>query len=256
MSETYKLVYRGEVLEGQHPAVVRRRLGESAGIADEALDKLFSGKPVVLKQEADTATAARLQAVFKKAGARLRVLPSETGNDPAPPSAGKGAPPRAARTRPPGAEATGTEPEAAEGFELFPAGSPLLRDSERNPFEPRDVDTSGLSLEGARFTASEPRSEAGGPDVSHLSMADVGADLRPGAEPTAAPVTAPDLDVAAVGSTLGPAGKPTTPAIDVARVTFEVAPAGSDLGQRKPLAPPAAPDVSHLSLVSRPEDRD
>jgi len=44
MSDTYKLVFRGEVLEGQHPAVVRKRLGASAGFGAEALTSCF---PVV-----------------------------------------------------------------------------------------------------------------------------------------------------------------------------------------------------------------
>ena len=75
--ERYRLVFRGELLDGQHPAVVKKRLEERLKLQPERLEQLFTGKPVVLKQAADTRTAARFQAAFKGAGARLRVLPTD-----------------------------------------------------------------------------------------------------------------------------------------------------------------------------------
>jgi len=227
MSDTYKLVFRGEVLEGQHPAVVRKRLGDSAGFGADALDKLFSGRPVVVKREADTATAAKFQAVFKKAGARLRVLPVETGD-----------------------EEVGAVAPADAGFDLLPAGSNLLEPDERPAVEPRAIDTGGLRLEGARFAVEEPEPAAPGPDVSHLSVAEVGSELGAGSGGEAAPqVSAPDFDVAELGADLGPGPRNVAPAVDFGALVFEVAPAGSDLGETRKLAPPAPPDVSHLRLA-------
>lgn len=242
MSDTYKLVFRGEVLEGQHPAVVRKRLGDSAGFGADALDKLFSGRPVVVKREADTATAAKFQAVFKKAGARLRVLPVETGDE----EVGAVAP---AAQRDPSSSGQ-PAPGADAGFELLPAGSDLLEADERSAVEPRDVDTGGLRLEGARFAAEEPEPATPGPDVSHLSIAEVGSDLGAGSGGESAPrVNAPDFDVAEVGADLGPGPRNVAPAVDFGALVFEVAPAGSDLGETRKLAPPAPPDVSHLRLA-------
>ena len=43
------------------------------------VEKLFSGKPVVLKRGVDRPTAARYQALFKKAGGQLRVRPEPIG---------------------------------------------------------------------------------------------------------------------------------------------------------------------------------
>ena len=40
MSELYRLTFRGEVLPGQHPAVVRKRLAQEAAFDDAVLDKL------------------------------------------------------------------------------------------------------------------------------------------------------------------------------------------------------------------------
>lgn len=248
MSDSYKLVFRGEVLEGQHPAVVRKRLAEAAGFGDAQLDKLFSGRPVVVKREADTATAARYQALFRKAGARLRVLPVETEDDAVAsvpsaidpgPSADAGSPAAAAS----GSSASGT-------FDVLPAGSDLLTQGERTAFVPRNVDTGALSLEGARFTMpdSDDSSAPPAPDVSHLSVAQVGAQLSDANLDTPAEVAAPDLDVAEVGADLGPGERPVEPAIDVSAVSFDVAPVGADLGERKGEPPPPAPDTSHLSM--------
>ena len=80
MDEKYRLVFRGEVLEGQHRAVVQRRLKLAFEYSAGQLEKLFSGSAVVLKQSVDKETAASYQAIFKKAGGRLMVF--EEKDDP------------------------------------------------------------------------------------------------------------------------------------------------------------------------------
>ena len=77
MSEQYRLVYSAELNEGQHAAVVKKRLAAILKLDDARMDVLFSGKSVVLKKATDEKTAARYQEVFNKAGARLRILPVE-----------------------------------------------------------------------------------------------------------------------------------------------------------------------------------
>lgn len=81
MDERYRLVFRGEVLDGQHPAVVKKRLQALMKVSDEHADAMFAGKPVVLRQDADTETSARFQKAFKEAGARLRVMPVGAAED-------------------------------------------------------------------------------------------------------------------------------------------------------------------------------
>lgn len=215
MSERYRLVFRGEVLEGQHPAVVRKRLAEAGRFDVAQLDKLFSGNPVVLKREADGATAARWQSLFRSAGARLRVLPVEAASAVADP-AGDTAIDSANAASP--ATATETTPD----WELLPAGSDLLRAEERDVPTPVQVDTGGLSLAppGPVVTAQRPAPAA--PDVSHLSVAEPGARLAQGAGPPPVVVQVP---------------------------VFEVAAAGVDLSPRRAADPPPPPDVSHIRLA-------
>jgi hypothetical protein len=237
MSDSYKLVFRGEVLEGQHPAVVRKRLGAAASFSDEQLDKLFSGQPVVVKRAADTAVAARLQGLFKKAGARLRVLPVDE----------EASAPAAAPAAAAGTESPAVQPAA---FELLPAGSDVLREDERPVQSARKVDTGDLALEKARFVVDEPRAATQAPDVSGITLAELGADLSARQPEPQAPVVAPSLEVAEVGADLAPRAVPPTPPVDFAHLNFQVAPAGTELGQVKPVEPPPAPDVSHLSVTT------
>jgi hypothetical protein len=77
MDDNYRLVFRGEVLDNQHPAVVKKRLISALKLSEQQAERLFCGSSVVVKHNADTKTAARYQGLFKQAGARLRVLPVE-----------------------------------------------------------------------------------------------------------------------------------------------------------------------------------
>ncbi|MCZ6890866.1 MAG: hypothetical protein O7H39_20425 [Gammaproteobacteria bacterium] len=77
MDKLYRLVFRGEVADGQHPAVVQKRLKLALKLSDDKSAKLFTGKPVVFKKDADQRSAEHYQKLFKRAGAELRVLPAE-----------------------------------------------------------------------------------------------------------------------------------------------------------------------------------
>jgi hypothetical protein len=223
MADSYKLVFRGEVLQGQHPAVVRKRLAEAGSFSDDQLDKLFSGRPVVVKRTADTDVAARVQSMFRNAGARLRVLPVDDEND-AGDSADAAAEAEAQADSTPPAE---DEAASVGGLQLLPAGSVLLYEHERTVHAPRQVDTSALSLEGASFSVAPAAPLPPAPDVSHLSLAEPGSDLSESASARSA-------------------AAPSEPAPDP---QFEVAPAGVVLGQEETGPEPAAPDTSHLTLT-------
>ena len=161
MGDTYRLVFRGEVLEGQHPAVVRRKLGQLLSLDDAKLDRLFSGQTGVVKETADKDYAARLQAAFIKAGARLRVaasasVPAEPGPaDPAPTDAQSEADP------------------VALDVQVLPVGSDVLREDERTRWEPREIDTSHLELADPSLPlADPPPPPPPAPDTSRLTLAD------------------------------------------------------------------------------------
>ncbi len=254
MSDAYRLVFSGEVIDGQHPAVVRKRLAAVLKLADDKMDVLFSGKAVVVKRSADEGTAARYQQAFQKAGARLRVLPAE--GDEAVPAA---APPRAAPV--PDAAPAGDQPPSpaddAAGLSVLPAGTPMLEEEERARVAAVDIDTSHISVQGTVFEVDDPadaETASSAPNVDHLTLAELGAELGLGErmEVVVAEVEA-NFDLAALGALLSEPEATAPPPPGAATADFEVAEPGTDLGQRKTAAPPAAPDTNHLKLVDEDE---
>ena len=219
MSERFRLLFRGEILEGQHTAVVKKRLAKLLGIEDARVQRLFSGEPVVIKKDVDQATAARYQAEFKSAGARLRVAGGKSAGSaasPPPTPAQDAASAAAPSATPAGAASTGDDPTVAEP-------GAMMSDDDSEPPPPA-------------------------PDTSHLSVAETGSDLLEDEHRAAEVVLEldPDFDLAAPGTDLG---QITAHAVDVdIDVDFTIAPPGADLDEREKSAPPAPPDTSHIDL--------
>jgi len=89
MAETrYDLLFSGELLPGADAPGVRERLRAAFKLSPDALDALFSGRPVVVKRGLDALTAGRYRDAFRDAGAILRLSQTPTsGLTLAPPGA-------------------------------------------------------------------------------------------------------------------------------------------------------------------------
>ena len=213
----YKLLYAGEVLEGQHPAIVRKRLATLLKLDEQRMDVLFSGKAVVVKKAADDALRARYTAAFEKAGARLRVQSVDT----APPAAPDAPVPPAAHTACEEA-ATAADSQRDVGLQALPVGADILAANERTEFVPAAIDTEHLKVQGAVFVVEEESVAAAAPNVDHLSLAEVGAVL--GSESSEA-----NLE-------------------QMMDVDFDVAEPGADMDTSERAPAPQAPDTSHIQL--------
>jgi len=235
MDGRYRLVFSGEILEGQHRAVVRRRLAEALKLDDAQAQKLFSGSPVTLKKEVDAAMAARYQALFKKAGARLRVLPLRAGGQQGDQSAAPSPRTAAPESTPSPASAVSRDREAPVRGENS-AGS--ARASTLSVVAPDELEQ--------RLKASAPA--AADIEAPDFSVADPGAVL--GARKDAPPPRAPDPDfsLADVGADLLEE-RPEAPTVALGPLEFEVAEVGATMGDTRPRSVPAAPDTSHISLA-------
>jgi len=228
MSERYRLVFRGELLEGQHKAVVKQRLGAALKVEGERLDAMFTGRAVTIRKDADTDTAARFQVAFKRAGARLRVLPvaPEVEAEPAP------------------------APAAADdsAFKLAPPGALMAEPA--LPVRQPEVHVAHLTLASPGALLGVPRKvEAVAPDVSHFTIAAPGVSLG-GATPL--PVIEPDVpswDVAELGVDLGQLTPLIEPPFELDGIEFELAPPGTLLVDADDTTPPRPPDTSHLHLA-------
>jgi len=220
MDDTYRLVFRAEVLEGQHRAVVKKRLVQALKLSEQQAEQLFSGNPVVVKKAADTRTAARYQALFKQAGARLRVMPVAQGSRTVE-SVGQGA------DEPPGeaAGAPSADPPRAD-MTALPAGSDLLSDAERVRPPPVSVSTDHLSIAEPGTVLAETRRLAPSERLVDVSF-----------------------DVAEVGADLATAREAPRPSVVLDEIDFDVAEVGADIGQTRAQDVPPAPDVSHLSVA-------
>jgi hypothetical protein len=280
---TYHLVFRGEVLEDQRPADVCRRLATLLKMSPEKAKQLFGGRQVVLKRDVPKAVAARYQAAFRKAGARLRVLPADSEAKPAGSrtegSKETGAPPAAAPARKPtlaqrlaaeeesreasepaavataaqGHPAAARVPDDAPGADAFsvaPEGSDLVAADELRRPPPVEVDVSHLSAAPPRTGSLEDvirRPEPPPPpDTSMLSLDAPGVDLTDAQE-----VEPPELDLSALslaepGAWAGQAERPPPPPAPDA--DFSLAEPGADLGpgERPPAPPP--PSTDHLQI--------
>ncbi|MGI9324976.1 MAG: hypothetical protein ACR2PZ_07140 [Pseudomonadales bacterium] len=260
MSDNYRLVFRGEVGEGQHPAVVKKRLAKVLKLEADKVEKLFTGSTVVLRRSVDATTAARYQAAFKEAGARLRVQPiREESETPAPVGASDASASQAetsdevAATTPASDVAAGTDAAETEyGFRLLPVGSYILEVHERLPPVEANIAIGHLALADTSTPSGSEDStdpDAVTVDVDHLSVADAGATLGSDTDASAAPerVIEFEFELAEDGSWLSEEddedGGPSIDAPD-----FTLAEPGALLQTAAPKPQASAPDVSHLSL--------
>lgn len=219
MDERYRLIYRGEILDGQHRAVVKRRLTELLKLGDAQVEKLFAGQPVVLKRDVDRDTAARYQALFKKAGGRLRVTAEAAAGASGVPDT---AAPRVASAAPADAAVSATETQVAS------------------------VRTPEFEVQSTWFPPpAEPRGEIEAPEYS---LAAVGSDLSEGRDEPPPRVPDADFEIAEVGADLL-TDRVEVPVADLGPLNFEVAEVGADIGPRPPPSDARAPDVSHLAIV-------
>jgi hypothetical protein len=85
-------IYFAGVLLPDHPAeTVKAWLGKQFKLEGAALDKLFTGNPVRIKQDVDMETAGRYRAAFRQAGALVEIRPvSATETPSSPPAAPAG----------------------------------------------------------------------------------------------------------------------------------------------------------------------
>ncbi|MCZ6656882.1 MAG: hypothetical protein O7C67_06260 [Gammaproteobacteria bacterium] len=231
MEDRYRLVFRGEILEGQHSAVVKKRIGKALKLTEDKLDELFSGKAVVIAKNADARKTAKLQGTFKEAGARLRALRVEV---------------KAAASKSQAAEPAPSS-EASGSIDILPVGSDVLNPDERANVAPADIDTAHLAIDEAETAIAGPSDDVTPPDVSHITVAEVGEDLSEAQTQATVEINI-DFEVAELGSRVGDPQDEPEPVVDVDELDFDLAEPGvTILEQQAPNTAPQ-PNTSHIQL--------
>lgn len=146
-----RLIYTGELLDGQQLESVRRRIGALYKLDEERLARLFSGQRVVFMRNVDMARAQRHVQRFAKLGGRLRVELMEPLAKPAPPPPPP--PPAPVVAAPAPREATRPDAERTQPGALD-SGGQGYRDTELGPLGPD-------SKPRARWRTPAPRPESG-----------------------------------------------------------------------------------------------
>tara|TARA_R110000772_G_scaffold141114_7_gene250522 strand:+ start:21290 stop:22081 length:792 start_codon:yes stop_codon:yes gene_type:complete len=223
MDIRYDVMFAGELLDGQDEATVRRNLGRLFKAGDQTLDKLFSGKPQLLKRGCDADVARKYREAIEGAGGKpiIRQVSQDTPS----------------------------------GLTLAPPGSDVLRPEERavKPSAVPSPPSLDVAEVGARLAApSAPPPPP--PDTSHLTLGEVG-DTIPTLEHNTAAAPIPDsgLSLAAPGSDLlEGTSRPAAREVDVSGISL--APPGADVleSQYRKRDTAAAPDTSGISLADPP----
>jgi hypothetical protein len=160
--ERFDLSYRGLIAPGADPGDVRRRLTAIFKLTDQGVERLFTGKPVIVKRNVDAAIAAQFEKIFAHAGALLTVTPAEEQE-----SAGEAESPVAARS----GEALPAGQGDAPRLTLAPQGG-VLGDPPSSASA--EIDTSYLSLvPGYDWTLEDcepPPTPIPEPDLSYLTL--------------------------------------------------------------------------------------
>jgi len=276
MSQLYDIFFAAQLVDGFDHADVRDNLAKLFKANDATLEKLFSGKPQLIKRGIDKAGALKYKAALQKAGA-IALVRAQPGVAPAPTPTPAPAPtpgyddedlPSSSDIKSTAAAAPtegqsmadriaslAAEPSAAvfgEAMTLAPAGSDVLRDEERHTFEELDIDTSAIQLAPETSEPATPAAPAPPPpDTGHLSMGEVGEDI-PHLETAAQPVN-PDishLSMGEVGEDI-PHLDEHKPAVNPDTSGISLAPEGSEVlaeSDRKK-TPAAPPNTDHIALA-------
>lgn len=233
--QRYDIYFTGKLIDGVPEAQAQQNLASLFKTSVDKVARLFNGKPQLLKRGMDKSASVKYKAAFESAGlvVAFKKLPAAAAAPEEPTPAKQASAPQADMT-------------------LAPVGSDVLRDDERREIAEVDIDTSNIKLVSA-FMEPEPEEKPAiaAPDTSHLSVAELGADILAEKPPQA---TLPELDIDAI--TLAEVGSDLEqlhedlPLVDPDISDITLAEVGADVLPDKPPAPAAVvPDISHLKIA-------
>ncbi|MFN3713074.1 MAG: hypothetical protein ACK4SX_05400 [Alcanivoracaceae bacterium] len=173
----FNVVFAGELVAGADPARVRENLAAAFKMDAARVEALFTGKRVVVRKEADQATAMKFRAVMKQAGAVCEL--DRIGEPAAAEAPVASAPPAAAAAAMPQ-----QAPAGVSGGSLETVGT--IRTGGTGFSGPFNVAPTGADLAEQRQGPAPVV-----PDVSHFSVAPAGSDM--GQKKEDKPPVVPDI---------------------------------------------------------------
>lgn len=272
MDERYNVYFAGQVMDGCDLATVREKLAKLFNADQATLDKLFSGKPQLVKRNCDHGTASKYKQALERAGAvpiiklaepatAVPQAPARTEHARAMTAAERiaalAAAPDDARYQGSAVSASAEDTQQGAGPDtggivLAPPGTEVLRENERAEPVLREIDTAGLAIDAAATRLSEePPPPPAAPDTQYLSMGGVGETI-PNLVSSTAPLS-PNLEglaLSAPGTDFSDCIAPEAlaPPLDLSHLA--ALPPGDiplEEQQRRPI-PVATPSTDHILL--------
>ncbi len=238
MSERYDIFYAGKIVDGFDEATVRANVAKLFKANDATLQKLFSGKPQLIKRGVEKAAAIKYKSAMQKAGAVPLIRAHAAAKAAAKPAPEPGAPKPGAPK--PGAPTPGApEPRKQSMAERLAA----LTGEEA----PSAAQASASTPAAAPAAPSQPASFVS--DESGITLAPPGSDVL--SESERDQVEAVEVDTSAIHLTpefaaVEPEPREEPPAPDTSHMSMgEV---GEDIPHLETEQVELDPDISHLSM--------
>lgn len=226
MSELFNVVFSGEISGRADPAVVRANVGKLFNASEPVLDKLFSGQPVAVKKMVDRATAMKVRAMMKQAGAETRLVQVDEQGRPL-------------------AAAGATAAAPAQHAPASAAAAPVARPAPAAPTATPAVATASAAPAAAPKPAAESMAER----VKRMAEEQLRKDAEQAAAAKAAEAQG-NWGVAPAGTRLSPvdAGPPPV-APDISGIVL--APSGAAVlnDNERPHVAPVKVDISGIDLA-------
>ncbi|MDO8267445.1 MAG: hypothetical protein Q7T32_06385 [Moraxellaceae bacterium] len=265
MSELFNVVFSGEVSGRADPAVVRANVGKLFNASEAVLDKLFSGQPVAVKKMVDRATAMKVRAMMKQAGAETRMVPVDDQGRPL--DAGGAATATPAAPAPAAAPVSAPAPAPVTPAAAKPAAESMADRVKRMAEEQLRQEAAqaavakaaeaqgnwGVAPAGTRLSPVDAGPPPVAPDISGIVLAPSGSDvIAPNEKPYIPPV---QVDISAIN--LAPAGTEVLKEDEREHVVpvvvdlsgISVAEVGAPLDEIREEKPLVNPDISYLKLA-------
>ena len=179
MSNTFEVVFNGEVIEGFDPAETRAKIGKLFNADEAKIARLFSGNSIVIKKNLDEATANKYLGAFKNAGANAIVRDAAAIESTAPAPVAETAPTPKPASAAPASTQTATS-SGGDFFEHSGEASAHLTAAPKPQVElDSNPDLSDLSLREGAGNLIDPSTAApeANIDTSEFSLASTGTTL-------------------------------------------------------------------------------